>query len=53
MKRSTSRTFKRVSIYTLVVVVGLSLSFVGSSMAWLAAGGNMYAEPCHSLLWCE
>jgi hypothetical protein len=38
--------------WILIVLVGLSIFFASMSLAWFAGGGKMYAEPCHSLLWC-
>jgi len=38
--------------YVSLVILGLTLSFALCGAAWLLAGGNLYAEPCHSLFWC-
>lgn len=39
--------------WVLITLVVLFLFFSSMTLAWYAGGGKTYAEPCHSLLWCN
>ena len=47
------RKVKTVATGAAIILLTLTMSLAGSAVAWHYGGGQMYAEPCHSLLWCH
>lgn len=43
----------KVCKWVLVSIMGLFLFFSSMTIAWIMGGGQIYAEPCHSVLWCN